>query len=94
MKPIRILVLAHEDLLPPESMEGFTEEEILEWKIRIRRTYDSAEVWAMTHRSLVCSDDLGVIQVTNWLPSSRILPLICWKSFTVSRRSTVMLSAI
>ena len=28
MKPLRILVLAHEDLLPPESMDGFTDEEI------------------------------------------------------------------
>ena len=32
MRPLRILVLAHEDLLPPDSMEGFTDEEILEWK--------------------------------------------------------------
>lgn len=32
MKPLKILVLAHKDLLPPDSMEGYTDEEISEWK--------------------------------------------------------------
>lgn len=32
MKKLRVLVLMHESLVPPNSLEGHTEEEILEWK--------------------------------------------------------------
>ena len=32
MKPLRIILLVHHDLIPPDSMEGYTDEEILEWK--------------------------------------------------------------
>ena len=32
MKKLRALVLMHETLVPPDTMEGYTEEEILEWK--------------------------------------------------------------
>ena len=32
MKKMRILVLMHESLVPPDSTEGYTEEEILDWK--------------------------------------------------------------
>ena len=32
MKKLRVLVLMHESLVPPESTEGYTEDEILEWK--------------------------------------------------------------
>ena len=32
MKKLRALVLMHESLIPPDSMDGYTEEEILEWK--------------------------------------------------------------
>jgi D-alanine-D-alanine ligase len=31
-KPLRILVLMHPTLVPPDSSEGFTEKEIFEWK--------------------------------------------------------------
>ena len=32
MKRLRVLVLMHESLVPPASLEGYTEAEILEWK--------------------------------------------------------------
>ena len=32
MKKLRVLVLMHESLVPPENLDGYTEEEILEWK--------------------------------------------------------------
>jgi D-alanine-D-alanine ligase len=32
MKPLRVLVLVHPDLLPPESTKGFSEQQVNEWK--------------------------------------------------------------
>ncbi|WP_447972559.1 D-alanine--D-alanine ligase family protein [Nitrospira sp. Kam-Ns4a] len=32
MKSLRVLVLLHPDLMPPESLEGYTEKEIFTWK--------------------------------------------------------------
>jgi D-alanine-D-alanine ligase len=32
MKPLRVLVLVHPDLIPPESTKGFSEQQINEWK--------------------------------------------------------------
>lgn len=32
MKPLRILLLCHPQLVPPETLEGFTEKEILYWR--------------------------------------------------------------
>jgi D-alanine-D-alanine ligase len=32
MKRLRVLVLVHPDLVPPESLKGFTEQQINEWK--------------------------------------------------------------
>ena len=32
MKPLRVLVLVHPDLIPPESSKGFSEQEINTWK--------------------------------------------------------------
>lgn len=32
MKRLRVMVLMHEDLMPPDSMDGYSELEILEWK--------------------------------------------------------------
>ena len=31
-KKLRVLVLVHEDLIPPESMEGYSDKEMQEWK--------------------------------------------------------------
>ena len=32
MRKLRVLVLMHEDNVPPESLEGYGEKEILGWK--------------------------------------------------------------
>ncbi len=32
VKKLRVVVLVHEDLVPPESMEGYSDKQILEWK--------------------------------------------------------------
>ena len=32
MKKLRVLVLVHEDLVPPDSLSGYSDKEILEWK--------------------------------------------------------------
>jgi len=32
MKKLRVLVLVHEDLVPPDSLDGFDEKEIFKWK--------------------------------------------------------------
>jgi D-alanine-D-alanine ligase len=32
MKPLRVLVLVHPDLVPPDSIKGYTEQEINKWK--------------------------------------------------------------
>src|SRR5579872_4446785 len=32
MKPLRVLVLVHPDLVPPDSLKGFSEQQINEWK--------------------------------------------------------------
>ncbi len=32
MRKMRVLVLVHEDLVPPETLEGYSPQEILEWK--------------------------------------------------------------
>jgi D-alanine-D-alanine ligase len=32
MKPLRVLVLVHPDLIPPDSIKGYSEQEINEWK--------------------------------------------------------------
>ncbi len=32
MKSLRILVLVHEDLIPPADIKGFADAEIVQWK--------------------------------------------------------------
>ena len=61
MKPLRILELVHQDLMPPDSMEGYTEEEIQEWKTE----FDvMTTLRNMGHDVQVAGvlDDLGVIR--------------------------------
>jgi len=63
MKKLRILLLVHEDLVPPESIEGLSEQEIAPWKTE----YD---VWAglcnLGHEVLTLgvSSDLGILRDT------------------------------
>ncbi len=61
MKNLRILVLMHEDLVPPESLDGYTPKEILNWKTE----YDvCATLREMGHQvqPLGVWDDLGKIR--------------------------------
>lgn len=61
MKPLRIMVLMHSDLVPPDSMDGHTEEEVLEWKTEFDVL---TTLQAMGHdaQPLGVTDDLGVIR--------------------------------
>lgn len=61
MKPLRILVLTHADLVPPESLDGRSEQEIAAW----RKEYDvCAGLRELGHEVLVLgvSHDLAPIK--------------------------------
>jgi len=61
MNMLKILVLVHEDLVPPASMKGFTDKEIVEWKTE----YDVvSSLKAMGHevQPVGVFDDLGTIR--------------------------------
>ncbi len=69
MKPRRVLVLMHEDLVPPENIEGLSDEEIADWKTE----YDVVTGLSnLGHevRPLGVSSDLGVIReaIVRWKP--------------------------
>ena len=69
MKKLRVMVLMHESLVPPETMDGFSEDEVLEWKTE----YDVVTtIREIGHEVLPIgvSDDLGVIRrsIVDWKP--------------------------
>ena len=61
MKKLRALVLMHESLVPPDSMDGYTDAEILEWKTEFDVVNTLRE---MGHEVLPLGvyDDLGEIR--------------------------------
>ncbi len=61
MRKLRILVLMHESLVPPESIDGFSDEEIQEWKTEFDVVSTLRE---MGHEVLPIGlyDDLGLIR--------------------------------
>ena len=61
MKRQRIIVLMHESLVPPDSMEGFSEDEVLEWKTEFDVVTSLRQIG---HEVLPLGvyDDLGVIR--------------------------------
>lgn len=61
MKKLRVLVLMHESLVPPDSTDGYTDEEILEWKTEFDVVSTLRE---MKHEVLPIGlyDDLGLIR--------------------------------
>ena len=61
MKKLRILVLMHESLVPPEQTDGYTETEILEWKTEFDVVTTLRE---LGHQVLPLGlyDDLGMIR--------------------------------
>jgi D-alanine-D-alanine ligase len=69
MKKLRVLVLMHEDLVPPETTEGYDDKEIQEWKTE----YDvvtSLRMLGHEVRPLGVWDDLGKIrkEIEEWKP--------------------------
>ncbi len=69
MRPLRVLVLVHPELIPPDSSKGFSEQEINEWKTE----YDVVTTLrAAGHevRPLGVHDELKPIrdQIENWKP--------------------------
>ncbi len=69
MKKLRILVLVREGLVPPATLEGFSDEEILNWKVEFDVV---ATLKEMGHevRPLGVIDDLGPIRqmIMDWSP--------------------------
>ena len=61
MKKLRALVLMHEALVPPSSMEGYTETEILEWKTEFD-VVNTLQELGHTVLPLGLCDDLGVLR--------------------------------
>ncbi len=69
MKKLRVLVLMHEDLVPPDSIKGLSAKEVAPYKSE----YDvSAGLENIGHevRKLGVSSDLGVLRnaITEWNP--------------------------
>ena len=69
MKKLRVLVLMHEDLIPPDTIEGASDKEIARWKAE----YDVVTgLWHLGHevRPLGMLDDLGVVReaIEQWKP--------------------------
>ena len=64
MKKLRILVLMHEALVPPASMEGYSEVEILEWKTEFD-VVNTLKEMGHTVLPLGVQDDLGVLRRAN-----------------------------
>lgn len=69
MKKLKILVLMHKDLVPPDSLENYSDKQIVEWKTE----YDVVTTLKeMGHevKPLGVHDDLGVIRkaIIEWSP--------------------------
>jgi D-alanine-D-alanine ligase len=69
MKKLRILVLMHEDLVPPDSLEGYTEKQIQPWKTEFDVVKTLREIGHEV-RPLGVWDDLGKIRkmIDEWKP--------------------------
>ena len=71
MKSLRILVLVHPSLMPPESVEGYTDQQIDDW----RTEYDVITTLRAVGHEVRC---LGVLDsltdlraaITDWKPAS------------------------
>ncbi len=69
MKKLRVLVLMHQDLVPPDTMEGVSDQEALEWKTEFDVVNTMREV-GHDVRPLGLYDDLGPMRlaITDWKP--------------------------
>ena len=61
MRKLRALVLMHESLVPPDSMEGYSDDEVLEWKTEFDVVTTLREIGHEVLPLGVC-DDLGDIR--------------------------------
>jgi len=68
-KKLRVIVLVHEDLVPPETTDGYTDKEILEWKTEFD-VITALRQMGHDVRVLGVWDDLGKIrkEVEQWSP--------------------------
>jgi len=69
MKKLRVIVLMHEDLIPPDSLDGYSEKEIMEWKVEFDVLAGLRELGHEV-RPLGLRSDLGVVQqaIEEWHP--------------------------
>jgi D-alanine-D-alanine ligase len=69
MKKLRVLVLVREGLVPPETLDGFSDEEILNWKVEFDVVATLKEMGHEVH-PLGVIDDLSPIRKTiiDWSP--------------------------
>ncbi|HEX5648872.1 MAG TPA: hypothetical protein VFX69_04370, partial [Steroidobacteraceae bacterium] len=68
-KPLRVLVLVHETLVPPENTEGYTQQEIDEWQTEFDVT-TSLRTMGHDVRVLGLGDNLSELRATilDWKP--------------------------
>ena len=61
MRKLRVLGLMYEDLIPPESLDGYSEKEMMAWKTEF---YVMEGMRTLGHETLPVgvSDDLGVLR--------------------------------
>ncbi len=62
-KTLRVLVLVHEDLVPPDSIEGLTDQQILPWKTEFDVVVSLRELGHEV-QVLGVASDLGIIRST------------------------------
>lgn len=69
MRKLRILVLVHPDLVPPDTLEGHSDKEIVEWKTEFD-VVTTLEDMGHEVKALGVYDDLGAIrrEVLKWKP--------------------------
>ena len=69
MKPLRVLVLMHESLVPPASLEGLTEQQIDEFRTEYDVTMELQKA-GHTVRPLGLADNLADLRsaITDWKP--------------------------
>jgi len=69
MKKLRVLVLMHEDLVPPDSLDGYDPKEIAEWKVEFDVVQGLRELGHEVF-PLGVTDELGPIRlaIQSWKP--------------------------
>ena len=69
MKPLRVLVLMHESLVPPDDLDGYTDQEIDEFKTEYDVT-ETLESSGHIVRALGLGDNLSDLRtaITDWKP--------------------------